>query len=109
MTIKTKETLTLQFTSKSGYASLDLIVWPSGWGTLANVYSRRRGQGHARDAMEQAMVFCDDNEIELRLIPESYGPGSSPEKTERLYDFYKKFGFMKKRSGWMVRKPNKES
>jgi len=53
------------------------------------------------------MIFCDDNDIQLGLRPESYGPGASDKKTASLREFYKKFGFKHVGKGWLVRKPKK--
>lgn len=105
--IKTKKGVSIHF-ANSG-ASLDLIIWPNGRATLANVYSRRRGYGYGRAVMEEVCAFCDDNGIALGLRPESYGPGASPEKTKQLRGFYEKFGFKHTRAGWLIRKPKGEN
>jgi len=105
MPIKVITPTSIKFSNS--YASADLILWPDGKATIGNLYSRRRGQGHARDIMEHIMIFCDDNDIQLGLRPESYGPGASDKKTASLREFYKKFGFKHVGKGWLVRKPKK--
>lgn len=104
--IKTRKTIVLKFFND--WASAELIIWKSGRATIGNLYSRKRGFGYGAEVMKQITDFCDDNDITLGLWPDSYGPGSGPEKTKELHKFYKKFGFKNNGHRWLVRKPSQK-
>ena len=105
--IKTRVALELRF--NNDHASASVVIWPKGGATVVNLYSRKRGEGHATDVMNQICLFADDNCLKLSLSADSYGPGKSLEKSLALATFYKKFGFRNTGHNWMVRQPRKNN
>lgn len=120
MTIKVRKTIALKFNNE--WASADLIIWSQkdrcainykgrAQATIGNFYSRKRRCGYGSDVMRQICEFADDNNIQIGMGVDPYGPGITEEnyyekRNERIA-FYKKFGFKNRGNGWFVRTPTK--
>jgi GNAT superfamily N-acetyltransferase len=70
---------------------LDFGLW-----AVSNVYSQKRGQGHATGVMRQIIDFADQNGIVLKLMIQRYGnPNQKGLDNQQLESFYRGFGFLK--------------
>lgn len=60
---------------------------------VVDVFSARKGQGDATEAMRRAMEYADENGIPLWLEVQRYGKPQGALNNEELVRFYEKFGF----------------
>jgi GNAT superfamily N-acetyltransferase len=88
------------------------MVFADGWGSVSTLYSRDRGQGHARIVMERIIQHADHNGLKLELTARPFGDAHGLNNSE-LIAFYEKFGFHRKTldrpSPLMVREPSQET
>lgn len=63
--------------------------------SLRNLFSRSRGQGHAKGVMQQIVQYADDNNITILLVIQRYGyKDKKALDNSQLKAFYEKFGFV---------------
>lgn len=99
-----------------GGAQAKLVIWDVEEATLSDVSSRIRGQGHARNVLQQIVDYADSENLTVRLTVQSFGfrnfQGTSL-NNDQLEEFYGKFGFVRdegslKRPYRMTRVPSRD-
>lgn len=90
------------FTYKS--ANGKLTIWNDKNATVSNVFSVRRGLGHATRVMQSMCKYADENEMSLLLEVQQYGyaDNDSPDNSG-LRRWYRLFGFVSCENNRMVR------
>ena len=63
---------------------------------LCDVYARKRGLGHGKGVMQLVTEYADSEGLELVLQVRAYSTvGKDVLTNEQLFEFYKRFGFVK--------------
>ena len=77
-------------------ATAKLAVYDDETAYLSNVFSRRRGLGHASKVMNMVTDYADEHGLYLYLEAKQYGYSDSKAlRNEDLVVFYEKFGFIR--------------
>lgn len=99
-------------TFRYGQASAYIFPLSDDVYAVSNLFSRARGQGHAKGVMQQVIDYADTYDITLRLIAQRYGNPMHPAlDNPQLIEFYGNFGFEKEGESkpiTMVRHPSQE-
>lgn len=90
-------------------SSCKLLVWDKDKATLSNLFSQKRGLGHARAVMEKACKYADRQNLTVILEVQQYQYADSKAMdNEALRRFYEKFGFVWCGRNMMQRKPSQD-
>lgn len=85
-------------------ANAKLTIWDEKNAAVSNVFSVRRGRGHASRVMSHICEYADANEMSLFLDVQQYGyaDNDSPDNSG-LKRWYRSFGFVACEGNRMVR------
>jgi GNAT superfamily N-acetyltransferase len=72
-------------------ATVSLIDWGDGTGSVSSLYSQTRRQGHATGLMRILIDYADANGIKLMLTADPYSEDGP--NLDQLITFYEGFGF----------------
>lgn len=75
-----------------GGATARLTLWDDRTATVSGVYSRRRGNGEAKEVLETICAYADDHGLDLDLDVNAYGDDNGL-PNGALVKFYYKFQF----------------
>lgn len=90
-------------------SSCKLLVWDKDKATLSNLFSRKRGQGHAKEVMRQACRYADKQQLTVILEVQQYQYADSKAMDNAaLRRFYERFGFVWCGRNMMQRTPSQE-
>lgn len=90
-------------------ATVKVVVWDDKRATLSNLFSLKRGRGHANAVMQQVCDYADRHDLHIVLDVGRYGYSDnlSPDNAG-LRRFYRKFGFETVAGNMMQRCPSQE-
>lgn len=75
-------------------ATCRLTVWNKKQATLSNLYSVKRGRGHAKSVLQLVIDYADANGLTLLLEVRRFGGDHLCPDNSGLKALYSKFGFV---------------
>lgn len=88
-------------------ATCKLTVWNKKTSTLSNLYSVKRGQGHAKGVLQQVVDYADAHGLIVLLEVQRFGGDHLCPDNSGLRALYSKFGFVDCGLNMMQRLPQK--